>query len=147
MAHSTPEGRAPAVERGHEIFDLNVSYVRWFSLGVVVLLIVTATAAFTIMGGLRISPAPRGAPAAEATESAPFATLQSAPQDELRSYRRAKATGLDGYRWIDRHDGVVQIPVERAMELVAAEGVAQGVRPGIKPAAPSAAQPGPGDPR
>ena len=54
MAHNTPEGRAPAVQRGHEIFDLDVSYVRWFSLGIVVLLIVTAAAAFAMLRGFRI---------------------------------------------------------------------------------------------
>jgi len=145
VPHNTPEGRAPAVQRGHEIFDLDVSYVRWFSLGIVVLLIVTAAAAFAMLGGFRIPhPASLAAPAAEGSASAPFATLQSAPQDELRSYRRAKAAALEGYRWVDRNGGVVQIPIERAMELMATQGGTQAVTPGIKPAAPAAPQPGPG---
>jgi len=145
MAHNTPEGRVPAVQRGHEIFDLDVSYVRWFSLGIVVLLIVTAAAAFAMLRGFRIPhPATYVEPASDGSASAPFATLQSAPQDELRSYRRAKATALEGYRWVDRNGGVVQIPIERAMELVATQGGTQAVTPGIKPAAPAAPQPGPG---
>jgi hypothetical protein len=126
MAHNTPEGRPAAVQRGHEIFDLDVSYVRWFSLGIVVLLIATAAAAFIIMGGLRIShPAAREPQPEQGSASAPFATLQSTPQDELRSYRRSKATALEGYRWVDRREGVVRIPIERAMELVAADGSAR----------------------
>ncbi|MFI4890788.1 MAG: hypothetical protein ACHQIL_09680 [Steroidobacterales bacterium] len=130
MAHNTPESRVPALQRGHEIFDLDVSYVRWFSLGVVVLLIVTAAAAFAMLGGFRIPhPTTRAAPPADGSASAAFAILQSAPQDELRTYRRDKARALEGYRWVDRNGGVVQIPIERAMELVAAEGGAQGVAP------------------
>ena len=115
-----------------------------FSLGIVVLLIVTAAAAFAMLGGFRIPhPATGAAPAAEGSASAPFATLQSAPQDDLRTYRRGKATALEGYRWLDRSGGVVQIPIERAMELVATQGVTSG----IKPADRAAPQPGRGQTR
>src|ERR1022692_3313835 len=140
MAHNTPKGNVPAVKRGHEIFDLDVSYVRWFSLGVVVLLIVTAAAALAMLGGFRIPhPASGAAPAAEGSASASFATLQSAPQDELRTYRRGKATALEGYRWVDRTGGVVQIPIERAMELVATQAVTSEIKP-ADPAPPSRGQ-------
>jgi len=126
MAHNTPEDEAAATAvpagQHQEIFDLDVSYVRWFSLGVVLLVIVTAAAAFAMLGGFRVPHAPAAVPGAEESGSAPFATLQSAPQDELRAYRRGKATELEGYRWVDRAGGVVQIPIERAMELMAAEG-------------------------
>jgi len=126
MAHNTPEDEVPAAQHGREIFDLDVSYVRWFSLGVVLLLIVTAAAAFAMLGGFRVPhAAAAAAPAAEESAAAPFATLQSAPQDELRTYRHSKATALEGYRWVDRAGGVAQIPVERAMELMATEGRAQ----------------------
>jgi hypothetical protein len=141
MAHNTPEGRVPAAQRGHEIFDLEVSYVHWFSLGIVVLLIVTAAAALAMLRGFRIPhPATYVEPAADGSASAPFAILQSAPQGELRTYRRGKATALEGYRWVDRTGGVVQIPIERAMELVATQAVTSG----IKPADPAAPQPGRG---
>ncbi len=129
MAHNTPESEAaaaaaPAAQHGHnEIFDLDVTYVRWFSLGIVLLLIVTAAAAFVMLGGFRVPhAAAAAAPAARESATAPFATLQSAPQDELRAYRQSKATALEGYHWVDRADGVVQIPIERAMELMATEG-------------------------
>ncbi len=121
MAHNMPEGLKPAVPRSRDIFDLDVSYVRWFSLGIVVLLIFTAAAAFAMLGGFRIPRAAAVAPIAQESAAASFATLQSAPQDELRSYRRSKAMALESYRWVDRTGGVVQIPIERAMDLVAAE--------------------------
>jgi len=135
----------PPVHRGQHSFDLDVSFIRWFSFGIVVLLIVTAASAFAMLGGFRI-PLPRAAssaaPDTPGSATVPFATLQSAPQNDLRSYRRDKATALEGYRWVNRAGGVVQIPIERAMELVASEQSRQNVAPGITPAAPAAPQPG-----
>lgn len=145
MAHNKSEASTPPVQRGEQSFDLNVRFIHWFSLAILVLVIVTAAAAFAMLGGFRI-PLPRAASAAapDTPESAtvPFATLQSAPQDDLRSYRRDKATALESYRWVDRAGGVVQIPIERAMELVVAEGSAHVTAPGIKPAAAAAPEPG-----
>jgi hypothetical protein len=130
------------VQRGHEIFEMNVGYLKWFSLGIVVLLIVTAVAAFALLGGFRV-PRPETTAAAAAVEPAPaqFATLQSAPQEDLRNYRLAKASALSGYRWVDRGAGVLQIPIERAMELVAKE---RGGAADAEPAAAAAPRPGGG---
>ncbi len=122
MAHNTPEEKVPAAHPGHEISDLDVSYVRWFSLGIVMLVILSAAAAFFLLSGWRIPRAATAdAAAAEESAAAPFATLQSEPQNELRSYRRSKASELDGYGWVDRAGGVVHIPIDRAMELMATE--------------------------
>lgn len=40
---------------------------------------------------------------------------------ELMQYRAEQEALLHGYRWIDENAGVVQIPIERAMELVVRE--------------------------
>jgi hypothetical protein len=40
----------------------------------------------------------------------------SAPQD-LLALSNEKRAMLNGYRWLDRKTGVVQIPIERAMQL------------------------------
>ncbi len=40
---------------------------------------------------------------------------------ELKSVQASQLDQLHGYRWVDRTQGVVAIPVERAMELVIAE--------------------------
>jgi hypothetical protein len=39
----------------------------------------------------------------------------------LVDYQRQQEGLLDEYAWVDRENGVVQIPIERAMELVAEE--------------------------
>ena len=39
----------------------------------------------------------------------------------LTDYQREQADLLADYTWVDRDNGVVQLPIERAMELVADE--------------------------
>ncbi|TDH60879.1 hypothetical protein E2C06_19875 [Dankookia rubra] len=48
--------------------------------------------------------------------------LQSDPAGELRDYQAAQRARLSGYAWADRERGLVRIPVERAMAMVAARG-------------------------
>lgn len=43
------------------------------------------------------------------------------PMPEREAHERAQRELLEGYRWIDRENGVVGLPIERAMELVASE--------------------------
>lgn len=50
-------------------------------------------------------------------------TYSEAPE-ELSRVRAEQLEALNSYRWIDRESGVVSIPIERAMELVAREAAA-----------------------
>lgn len=153
MAHNAPEGGTAAEKRGHELFDLDVRYLGWFSVGIVILLIVTAWAAFLLMGGFRVTNAVTAKQSTEGSTTGAFATLQDTPQDDLRSYRTTKAAALEGYHWVDRGSGVVRIPIERAMELVAQQASARAAEappnpaaskpaaPALKPASAAAMQP------
>lgn len=40
---------------------------------------------------------------------------------ELVEVRREQEHKLEGYRWVNRENGIVAIPIERAMELVVKE--------------------------
>jgi len=44
------------------------------------------------------------------------------PRDDLARFRGAEEDVLHGYAWIDRDHGVVRIPIERAMEILAKQG-------------------------
>lgn len=48
------------------------------------------------------------------------ATPWESPAADLAAQRSREQEHLEQYRWIDRERGVVQIPIERAMELVVA---------------------------
>ncbi|MBM4267369.1 MAG: hypothetical protein FJ144_12290 [Deltaproteobacteria bacterium] len=60
--------------------------------------------------GLRIPPAPR---------------LQVNPDRDIESLRAAEEHSLGSYGWVDPQTGVVRIPIERAMEIVAARAAAE----------------------
>jgi hypothetical protein len=62
----------------------------------------------------------RAGPSAEVSELRGFAAprLETDPARDIAAFDREKAAKLHSYRWIDRSRGVVQIPIERAMELV-----------------------------
>jgi hypothetical protein len=50
--------------------------------------------------------------------------LQVHPDRHWREYRDAELAILDRYGWADRANGEARIPIERAMDLIAARGVA-----------------------
>jgi hypothetical protein len=52
--------------------------------------------------------------------SVPGPSLQSAPQPDLAAYRTAKEARLHGRGWVDSGAGIVHIPIEDAMALLAA---------------------------
>jgi hypothetical protein len=60
-------------------------------------------------------------PLAEATLLPPEPRLQETPALDLATLRNREQERLSTYGWIDRQAGVVHIPIERAMELVARE--------------------------
>lgn len=61
-------------------------------------------------------------PAASAQSLQRFARpkLETAPAQDLANYETEKAAKLNSYRWIDRSQGIVQIPIEQAMQQLIA---------------------------
>jgi hypothetical protein len=49
--------------------------------------------------------------------------LQVTPGRDLAEQQRLESGKLDGYEWIDRDAGIVAIPVERAMDILAEQGL------------------------
>jgi hypothetical protein len=49
--------------------------------------------------------------------------IQPDPGADLQSYREAEQTLLKTYGWVDRQNGVVRMPVDRAMELLLQRGL------------------------
>ena len=60
---------------------------------------------------------------AEGSETPPEPRLQDAPARDLAALRARENKLLSSYGWGDRSSGVARGPIERAMELVAKEGL------------------------
>jgi len=45
---------------------------------------------------------------------------------ELEQHRAAEHATLSAYRWLDREQGIVRLPIERAMDLVVEQSAVEG---------------------
>ena len=54
----------------------------------------------------------------------PEPRLQSDPLEDLRALRAREEALLHGYGWVDRSAGTVRIPIERAIDVLAARAAA-----------------------
>ena len=72
-----------------------------------------------------ISRDPAPLPVAEANQPRPRprAALQADPTADMARFAKEEEAALSSYAWVDRAGGVAQIPVERALDLVAERGL------------------------
>ena len=77
--------------------------------------------------------------AAQQNQSPPQPQLQVSPRVDLEQLRAFEESKLDNYAWVDKQKGVVSIPIDRAMALLAQRGIpAQKTPPDLKLAPPTA---------
>ena len=112
---------------GYEVSDARVGpLLKWGAI----LAVVTA-GSFALMvffAALLTDVAERGeAPPppmmAKGVQVPPEPRLQWRPNDDLGKIRAEEDAKLHGYGWVDEHDGVARIPIERAIELLAERGL------------------------
>lgn len=90
--------------------------------------IVFTAVAHLVFGALaerqRVASAP-ASPLAEqyGAKQPPSPRLQEHPKRDLDTLRAAEDKVLSGYAWVDKGAGVVQVPIERAMEMLLARGL------------------------
>lgn len=122
--------------RGYETRDVRVRAVLWLAVGIIV-------GALLVQGGLWLlgghfeSEATRGDPVPSPLEKVPSPIppphLQSAPSRDLAEFSKSQQDLLRTYGWIDKQQGIVRIPVSRAMELVLERGLQTSGEPSSPP--------------
>lgn len=123
------ERTVPHPSRGHEWRDADA---RWI-LAVILFLLVFGLSLHGILAwflhALNHSPGPtdrwRPLKRAElvAPPRAPIPALQVAPPLDLQAFRAREDAELNSYGWVNRTNGVVRVPIQRAMELVLQAGL------------------------
>ena len=111
----------------HEDRDVNAWAVGKFAVALVIL----CAAALVILAGLykyfqsteAVTEPPPSAMRAGARRLPPEPRLQDQPVLDLEAMRAAEDQVLNSYGWVDRPGGVVRIPINRAMELLAQRGL------------------------
>ncbi len=106
----------------HEHSDVDLRAITYWGVGLAVVVLLTLTFLLWLFGRfnereIRQGNASRAVPkSAPATESP---RLQISPRADMNAMRAAEDKILTSYAWIDKQHGVVRIPIERAMEIVA----------------------------
>lgn len=116
----------PASSAGHETTDVKARGI----LGLAVAVALTVLAA---LGGLawlvndyqaeaRHSD-PQVSPLARDRRPSPGPQLQATPNADFTEFRQQQEETLSSYGWIDKQQGIVRVPVSRAIEILAERGL------------------------
>ena len=113
-------GHDPALEAlpGYEVRDTNIRTVTLFGVGLVLLVVVANLLLLGVYDQLYKQRVPKEAPT-------PAENLAA----QMRAMRQTEDAALFGYGWVDRKAGVVRIPIDRSIDLVARHGVPRGKGP------------------
>lgn len=120
MANETSE------QAGYELRDISIRAVAWCAAA----LIIAAIFVHVALGGLyklfehqHASPDAPSRIAFHTQMIAPEPRLQVQPTKELDQYFASENQKLNSYGWVDKPAGVVHIPIDRAMDLIAQRGL------------------------
>ena len=111
---------------GHETSDLEPRIVALFAVGLAALLVAVMAATYWIYSAAQLRYAKQQAPVsplAYTREPIPEPRLQVSGAEELRKLRAAEDAALDSSGWIDEEAGLVRIPIDRAIEILAKKGL------------------------
>ena len=127
MSHTEPTN---PIGPGFEPTDVQVPVILRFGAVMVTMIVLSAIGSWVIFRLLFAEAKradPKLSPLAVIDHQAPPAPrlVANEPAD-LDSVRREEQATLESYGWVDRSGGVVRIPIERAMELVAKESAPRG---------------------
>lgn len=107
----------------HETRDADIRKLIEFGTGIVALVLVALALMWLLFRYLAGQQAPAVAPSPMVVQEPPPAPrLQVSPATDLERLRASEKAILESYGWVDRSSGIVRIPIERAIELVAERG-------------------------
>jgi hypothetical protein len=126
MPSSTDKSHgAPAPSPGYETRDANVRGVFGFMVILSLVLVFTALLCWGLFRHFSAGQANR-APASPFSETRQLPTgpqLQVNPRQDLLRFRAEQEHSLESYSWENRGDGIVRVPIERAMEMLLQKGL------------------------
>jgi hypothetical protein len=125
--HSKKPVAPPDASAGWEKRDVNIPALFQFAFWMAVVLFVTMVGMYFAFGYFKHS-MPLGAtmsPMVTPTDRMlpPSPRLQVLPHQELKDYCAEQQQNVTTYAWIDQQSGVVQIPIDRAMDLILSRGL------------------------
>ena len=126
MSHPTEPENNPTV--AHEATDADAVAITRFGIGLALVVVLAQLALWWLFDHLsvresKLSPPVPALIKAEAPKAPPAPRLQASPQLDMRNMLQEEDAVLDSYGWVDPDRGIVRVPVERAMEIIAQKGL------------------------
>ena len=122
MATNPPIARSG----GYEKSDANPRSLVYFTLTMAVILAATCVSLIWLFKHYEKTENPGSfvvAPFAGTRPLPPPPRIQPNPALDMQSYLQSQQSLLNSYGWIDRQNGIVRLPVDRAMELLLERGL------------------------
>lgn len=112
----------------HERSDANTRAITKFGIALVFTVIIAELFLWWLFDHLssravRLNPPPSALIIQQAPKEPPEPRLQGNPQLDMRKLRQAEDAVLNHYAWVDPDHGIVRIPVQRAIDLIAQRGL------------------------
>jgi hypothetical protein len=111
---------------GYEVRDVNAWAVGRFGIALVLLCICAVALLFGLFHYFESTfggPLPNTGVNIDARSLPPAPTLQRTPVLDLQRFRAAEDQVLNSYSWVDRQHGIVHVPIDVAMDLLARRGL------------------------
>lgn len=128
MADTNFESHVVRGEHGaHEASDINVISISRFGIWISAVTLASMFGMWFLLQYLTHreegkSPAARPMAAENPMKMPPAPNLQGTPRPDLKEFLAAEQRKAAEYKWVDGEKRIIQIPVQRALELVAKEG-------------------------
>ena len=108
----------------HEETDADAHAITKFGIALVLVLVLSQLGLWWLFNSFtrletKLSPPVTALVRAQAPTEPPEPKLQANPQVDMRMMREKEETVLNHYAWVDPNRGVVRIPIDRALDLVA----------------------------
>jgi len=111
----------------HETTDAVPRYIIYFVLGVAIAVIagfLTSWGTLVFLQHHQTYPAPQSSISrGRVLPPAGMPQLQAHPDTDLQVYLHQQREILDSYGWVNRKNGVVRIPIQRAMDVLLQQGL------------------------
>jgi hypothetical protein len=114
------------VTPGHEESDAHSRPIAVFEIGLLAWIVISAVlmaGLFYYFTGREAELDVGGSPLAKTRIVAPGPRLQTTPSSDLEAMRARDEERLNSFAWVEEAQGIVRIPIARAMEIVAERGL------------------------
>ena len=121
--HHRPAGHERQVDRDINLRGIGLTVFGLVAATAVAMLVMWWMYESMLAGGQARQPEPSPLAAARQPALPPGPRLQASPQRDMEQLRARENALLSSYGWRDEAAGTVRIPISRAMEVVAEEGL------------------------